>query len=483
MTGTSTFGGHPQPTAPFTPAESNPSAEPVFASRRARREFERATTGAVETATPDEIVAPEALEPAQLAAPILPVVPALPPVPLRPADAMRPAEPMRPADAMRHAGDMRPSQPLRPADPAQPGDALRLAPPLPRVEPLAPVEPLVPVQPAAPAEALAPTELVVPPAPAARPAQGFEPAALPESADPIATVVPVGHPDAPTVSAEAAEAVVRRARPMRRPPLAPTKNPSAHRARRAELSQRSRVRRTWAKIGVVLAASGLLGTAALPAYAAPSDSSAQGSSLRGVQTLTGRGTAGPVATRDDFSVMENPLLLDSTTGVTVSPTVQALAQKLMTAVAQGRLTGSVPDHIPEIQNLAEGRVVPNCGIDYRVLQTIDVALNTFSTVGVSDINRRCTGQIEGAGTDSSHYANGGGHAVDFFLLNGQALTGGDANSIKLIEALDPIVPPKTNVGQSECRTSLSLTNLVPFDDTCNHLHVDFGTAQGTTLRY
>jgi hypothetical protein len=270
---------------------------------------------------------------------------------------------------------------------------------------------------------------------------------------------------------------------MRRPPLAPTKNPSAHRARRAELSQRSRVRRTWAKIGVVLAASGLLGTAALPAYAAPSETVTQGYSSAGVQTLTGRGTAAPVATRDGFSVMENPLLLDSTTGVTVSPTVQALAQKLMVAVSQGRLTGSVPNHIPEIEYLAQGRVVPNCGIDYRVLQTIDVALSVFSTVGVSDINRRCTGQIEGAGSASSHYANGGGHAVDFFLLDGQALSGGDAQSVKLIQALDPIVPAKTNVGQSECRSSLSLLNFVPFDDTCNHLHIDFGTAQGATLKW
>jgi len=359
VTGSSTFGGNPQPSAPLAPAESNPSTEPVFTSRRARREFERAATGEIETAATPE---------------------------------------------------------------------------------------------------------------------------LPESTDPIATVVAVERPDAPTVSAEAAEAVVRRARPVRRPPLAPTKNLNAHRARRAALSHRSRVRRTWAKIGVVLAASGLLGTAALPAYAAPSDSSAQGSAIAGVQTLTGRGTAGPVATRDGFTVMENPLLLDSTTGVTVSPTVQALAQTLMAAVAQGRLTGSVPDHIPEIQYLAEGRVVPSCGIDYRVLQTIDVALKTFNTVGVSDINRRCTGQIEGAGSASSHYANGGGHAVDFFLLDGQSLTGGDAQSVKLIQALDPLVPPQTNVGQSECRTSLSLTNLVSFDDTCNHLHIDFGTAQGTTLK-
>ena len=353
MTRSITFGGDPQQSAPLAPVESNPPTDQIFTSRRARREFERAATGAV--------------------------------------------------------------------------DAI-------------------------------------------------------ESAEPIATVVPVEHPAAPTVSAEAAEAVVRRTRPVRRPPLAPTKNLHAHRARGAELSARARVRRTWAKIGVVLAASGLMGTAALPAYAAPSDTSLQSSANVGVQTLAGGGAAGPAATRDGYSVMENPLLLDSTTGVTVSPTVQALAQKLMTAVAQGRLTGSVPNHIPEIEYLAEGRVVPNCGIDYRVLQTIDVALKTFTTVGVSDINRRCTGQIEGAGSASSHYANGGGHAVDFFLLDGQSLSGGDAQSVKLIQALDPIVPSQTNVGQSECRSSLSLTNFVAFDDTCNHLHIDFGNAQGTTLK-
>ncbi len=377
--------GDPTLTAPLAPAEPTPSTEPAFTSRRARREFERAATGAVETTAPAEATVPEA-----------------------------------------------------------------------------PAESAAPAAPEAPAEAAAPVAQV--------PAETF------------ATVVSVEHPAAPTRSAEAAEAVARRTRPVRRPPLAPTKNLHARRARGAELSQRARVRRTWAKIGVVLAASGLLGTAALPAYATPSDSSGQGSLRAAVQTLVGGGGAAPAATRDGSSVMENPLLLDSTVGVTVSPTVQALAQKLMTAVAQGRLTGSVPDHIPEIQYLAEGRVVPNCGIDYRVLQTIDVALKTFNTVGVSDINRRCTGQIEGAGSASSHYANGGGHAVDFFLLDGQSLSGGDAQSVKLIQALDPIVPPSTNVGQAGCRSSLSLTNLVPFADTCNHLHVDFGTAQGTTLK-
>ena len=50
----------------------------------------------------------------------------------------------------------------------------------------------------------------------------------------------------------------------------------------------------------------------------------------------------------------------------------------MGAVATGRLVGSTPDHIPEIANLAEGKAVPECGIDYRVLQAIS-SRSTTST--------------------------------------------------------------------------------------------------------
>lgn len=165
----------------------------------------------------------------------------------------------------------------------------------------------------------------------------------------------------------------------------------------------------------------------------------------------------------------------------MSPIVQALAAELMADVASGRLVGSRPDHIAEIRNLANGVAVPGCGVDYRVLQTIKVAVDNFDKVGVSDINRRCTGQIEGAGTASSHYANGGGHAVDFYILNGHGLTGGDSDSVKLIRILDPLVPAKTNLGQSGCRASIGLKNFAPFPDTCTHLHIDFAQAQAASF--
>lgn len=234
---------------------------------------------------------------------------------------------------------------------------------------------------------------------------------------------------------------------------------------------------------VLLALTAFFGTAALPAYASTDEASPMGNARTAlaVQTLTGGGATAQVVSRDGLQIAESPQMLDSTMNTTVSPSVQALAVQIMGAVASGRLVGSTPDHIPEIADLAEGDAVPGCGVDYRVLQAISVALQNFSQVGVSDINRRCTGQIEGAGTESSHYANGGGHAVDFYLLDGAPLTGGDARSLQLIRILDPLVPSGSGLGQINCRASISLENFKPFDDTCNHVHIDFGNATAPTL--
>ncbi|QJU56295.1 hypothetical protein SCB71_21370 (plasmid) [Herbiconiux sp. KACC 21604] len=159
-----------------------------------------------------------------------------------------------------------------------------------------------------------------------------------------------------------------------------------------------------------------------------------------------------------------------------------LAQQLVDAADQGRLIGSTPDHIKEIRWIAQGQTVPDCGVDVRILQVLVLALQIFDQVGVSDINRKCTGQIEGAGTASSHYFNGGGLAVDFYRLNGQGVTGADGNSIRLITALDPVMPAGARVGQVDCRASagatVSTTNFTQFEDSCNHLHIDVGFTDG-----
>ncbi|KQM59020.1 hypothetical protein [Agreia sp. Leaf210] len=188
------------------------------------------------------------------------------------------------------------------------------------------------------------------------------------------------------------------------------------------------------------------------------------------------------AVRDDFYAEGAPGSLYSTTNSYVSKESQKLAQELMAAVAAGKLKGSVPDHIPEIQALADGVVKPDCGIDLRILQVMVIAVRTFDTVAVSDINRKCTGQIEGAGTGSSHYINGGGHAVDFYLINGASLPGADQNTVKFAEVLDPIMPSGSNLGQSECRASagvsLNLLNFKEFPDSCTHMHIDVGSTTG-----
>lgn len=169
-------------------------------------------------------------------------------------------------------------------------------------------------------------------------------------------------------------------------------------------------------------------------------------------------------------------------GCAVGADQQALAQELVKAADDGRLRGSVPDHIKEIRWIAQGKTVADCGIDTRILQVMVLAVRNFQSVGVSDINRKCTHQIEGAGTESAHYVDGGGHAVDFYMLDGHNLTGADGESIRLLSLLDAVMPAGSGAGQSECRASagdpIQLTNFHQFADTCNHQHIDVLDAKG-----
>jgi hypothetical protein len=104
----------------------------------------------------------------------------------------------------------------------------------------------------------------------------------------------------------------------------------------------------------------------------------------------------------------------------------------------------------------------------RILQVLVLALQIFDQVGVSDINRKCAGQIEGAGTASSQHFQGGGLAVDFYRLNGQSLTGADGNSLRLISAPDPVMPDLARAGQIQCRaeagTTIGTSHFAQFDD-------------------
>ena len=165
----------------------------------------------------------------------------------------------------------------------------------------------------------------------------------------------------------------------------------------------------------------------------------------------------------------------------VSGNGQQLAQHLMAEMQAGRLTLLEPRYADEIRHVADGTATADCGLDPRVLQIITIALQRFHTVGVSDLNRKCTGSLLGAGTESAHWINGGGQAVDFYALGGTALTGGDPTSMAFLHYLAPLMPVGARAGQLECRTPVALPNMTQFDDTCNHLHLDVAFTDGKPL--
>ncbi|QWT23905.1 hypothetical protein KPL76_00135 [Subtercola sp. PAMC28395] len=335
------------------------------------------------------------------------------------------------------------------------------------------------------------------------------PAAPVVSSVPVATVTPVGL-TMPVVTVVATP----KAKPTT-PVESQNRAVPVRRASRRRLPTKPAVtKRSLVSAVVMTFAAALIATMALPAYAFTTngafDPHEDATSLTaGQQSMASGAGTSLIISRDNYQApsqaelkakkaaeaaaaaakLAATLQFSSTGAVTasaypavVSPEVQALASYLMAAVASGKLVGSRPDHIKEIGYLASGQAVPNCGVDFRVLQTIKVAVDNFDKVGVSDINRLCTGQLEGAGTISPHYRSGGGHAVDFYILNGHSLTGGDSDSMKLLRLLDPLVPANTNVGQAGCRASGSgFVNLSEFADSCSHLHVDFISARGGQL--
>lgn len=153
---------------------------------------------------------------------------------------------------------------------------------------------------------------------------------------------------------------------------------------------------------------------------------------------------------------------------------RAAAASLVADIQEGKLTFLETRYQQQVINMANGSATANCTIDGHVLQLIVVAVQTFQSIGVSDLNRRCTGETPGAGTASAHWK---GKAVDFYAVNRRSLTGADDLSLELIHALDPYAPHGASLGQSDCRaranvaTGVLLNFTSAFPDTCNHQHV------------
>lgn len=165
-------------------------------------------------------------------------------------------------------------------------------------------------------------------------------------------------------------------------------------------------------------------------------------------------------------------LLDALGGAScqVPQNAQEAAAQLVAAIKAGKLRFLEQRYAQQVVNMADGTAAPACLLDVRILQAMVIAVNAFGSVGVSDLNRRCTGETPGAGTASAHWQ---GKAVDFYAIDGVALDGANAQDIQLIRALDPIMPPGSGLGQSNCRAPLAglVHFTVQFADTCNHQHV------------
>jgi hypothetical protein len=162
----------------------------------------------------------------------------------------------------------------------------------------------------------------------------------------------------------------------------------------------------------------------------------------------------------------------------VSGDAKQVAQQLQTAMDNGSLVVAEGRYAEQITNMANGTAAEGCTIDLRILQFIALAVQKFESVGVSDLNRHCTGSLEGAGTGSAHYFKGGGFAVDFYSINGSSLGNTGADNLALLDLLSSVAPDGTRAGQINCRSGQEWPHIVQFEDTCNHQHIDFGYTDG-----
>lgn len=160
----------------------------------------------------------------------------------------------------------------------------------------------------------------------------------------------------------------------------------------------------------------------------------------------------------------------------VSASEQEAAQQLAAAMAAGRLVflnGPGDAYGQQILGMADGS--GSCLIQLPALQLIQIALNMFDSVGISDLNRACTGDLPGSSGYSAHWV---GRAIDFYSFNGVALTGADTYSVQYVNAVAGILPAGSQIGQINARiangTYFDIPGVSQIDDAHNHLHVDVG---------
>jgi len=151
-----------------------------------------------------------------------------------------------------------------------------------------------------------------------------------------------------------------------------------------------------------------------------------------------------------------------------------LAKQIMALTAANKIRWLTPAYEQQVAAYANSDgVPPNCYLDPRLLQVIVAVATKFGPIGISDLNRKCTDSLPGAGTYSFHWK---GKAVDFTIFRGIVTQGRDNNADAVIQYLDQITNARGAVGQQQCGNlnGYQLQTLYTFDDTCNHLHYQLG---------
>jgi hypothetical protein len=165
----------------------------------------------------------------------------------------------------------------------------------------------------------------------------------------------------------------------------------------------------------------------------------------------------------------------------VGSTIQSAAQLLVDAHNAGNLT-TVPASIYdlEIAPAANGTVSPGCAVDLRIFQILNLAIDHFGSVEVTDIQRPCIGSSLNCGYPIySVHCVVPGAALDVDNLGGVGVNGSNTVTIQYLDLINSVAvgtssnPIGANVGQSECRASSPWGHLNAFTDSCDHQHIDF----------
>ena len=161
---------------------------------------------------------------------------------------------------------------------------------------------------------------------------------------------------------------------------------------------------------------------------------------------------------------------------------QQLAQALLSSGKVTFLNDATDPTTPQIQSYADNgtpfsgtfagsTTIAPCHVD-RAILTLATQMIQDHSIMISSLNRYCWNYQTASGTSSYHWTTGGGHAIDIAQVDGVSVTGRDQRSIDFLNAIMPLLPAGSGIGQSNCGGGLSLpAGITEFNDTCNHIHI------------